>query len=65
MRRYKVIEVIRMLIKDGWVEQKRKSTDHRQFKHPTKPGKVTVRGHDNEVLSQFLLNSIWKQAGWK
>ena len=54
-----------MLVKDGWVEQKRKSTDHRQFKHPTKPGKVTVRGHDNEVLSQFLLNSIWKQAGWK
>lgn len=27
MRRYKVIEVIRMFIKDGWVEQKRKSTD--------------------------------------
>ena len=54
-----------MLIADGWVEQKRKASDHRQFKHPTKPGKVTVRGHDNDVLSQFLLNSIWKQAGWK
>ena len=65
MKRYKVIEVIRLLQADGWIEMKSKDTDHRQFKHPTKPGKVTVRGHKNEGLSQFLLNSIWKQAGWK
>ena len=52
---------------DGWIELKSRHTsgDHRQFKHPTKPGKVTIRGKDNEVLSQFLLNSIWKQAGWR
>ena len=60
-----VREVIELLIADGWYPLKTKSTDHRHFKHPTKSGKVTVRGHDNEVLSQFLLNSIWKQAGWK
>ena len=30
-----------------------------------KKGKVTVRGKNSEVLSQFLLNSIWKQAGLK
>ena len=65
MRKYKVIEVIRLLEKDGWVGLKQKATDHRQFKHPTKPGKVTVRGKESEVLSQYLLNSIWKQAGWK
>lgn len=65
MKKYKVIEVIRLLENDGWVKQKQKATDHRQFKHPTKPGKVTVRGKESEVLSQFLLNSIWKQAGWK
>ncbi|WP_281798399.1 type II toxin-antitoxin system HicA family toxin [Paraprevotella clara] len=53
-----------MLIDDGWVKCYTKG-DHRQFKHPTKKGKVTVRGHESEVLSQFLLNSIWKQAGWK
>jgi len=53
-----------MLEADGWVKCKTKG-DHRQYKHPTKPGKVTVRGHDSEVLNQFLLNSIWKQAGWK
>lgn len=65
MKRYKVIEVIKMLEADGWVMLKMKATDHRQFKHPTKPGKVTVRGKNSEVLNQFLLNSIWKQAGWK
>lgn len=65
MKKYKVIEIVRLLIEDGWVEQKSKATDHRQFKHPTKPGKVTVRGKNSEVLSQFLLNSIWIQAGWR
>lgn len=64
MKRYKVREVIELLEKDGWFLVATKG-DHRQFKHPTKPGKVTVRGAMNEVLSQFLLNSIWKQAGWK
>ena len=67
MKRYKVREVVELLIADGWIEVRSKYTsgDHRQFKHPTKPGKVTVRGKESEVLSQFLLNSIWKQAGWK
>ena len=64
MKRHKVIEVIRMLQKDGWVLCYTKG-DHRQFKHPTKKGKVTVRGKESEVLDQFNLNSIWKQAGWK
>ena len=64
MRSYKVIEVIRLLEADGWILVATKG-DHRQYKHPQKKGKVTIRGHKNEVLSQFLLNSIWKQAGWK
>lgn len=64
MKRYKVIEVIKMLEADGW-ELITTKGDHRQFKHPNKKGKVTVRGKKNEVLNQFLLNSIWKQAGWK
>ncbi len=64
MKRYKVKEVIKMLEADGW-ELIATKGDHRQFKHPNKKGKVTVRGQKNEVLNQFLLNSIWKQAGWK
>ena len=64
MKRYKVREVIKLLMEDSWTLCYTKG-DHRQFKHPSRKGKVTVRGHENEVLSQFLLNSIWKQAGWK
>jgi len=64
MKRYKVSEIIKLLENDGWYLCKWKG-DHRQFKHPTKTGKVTVRGKPSEVLGQELLNSIWKQAGWR
>jgi predicted RNA binding protein YcfA (HicA-like mRNA interferase family) len=64
MKRYKVKEVIKMLEMEGWY-LKNTEGDHRHFKHPVKNGKVTVNGKLNEVLDQFLLNSIWKQAGWK
>ena len=64
MKRYKVIDVIKLLLKDHW-EYCYSKGDHRQFKHPTKKGKVTIRGKDSDTLDQFILNSIWKQAGWK
>lgn len=64
MNKYKVKEVIKMLEEDGWMLKTTKG-DHRQFKHPSKKGKVTVRGKPSETLNQFLLNSIWKQAGWR
>jgi predicted RNA binding protein YcfA (HicA-like mRNA interferase family) len=67
MRRYTVREIIKMLKADGWYQIKggQTSGDHRQFKHPTKKGRVTVRGKFSDVLGQELLNSIWKQAWWK
>lgn len=64
MKKYKVREILRMLERDGWYMARCKG-DHRQYKHPDKPGVVTIRGKGSEVLSQFLLNSIWHQAGWK
>ncbi len=54
-----------MLKQDGWYLHSHNRTSHRQFKHPTKKGKVTVRGKLSENISQFVLNSIFKQAGWK
>ena len=56
-------EIIKMLKKDGW---KLDSTvgDHHHFKHPIKPGKVTVQ-HPVKDLYGFVLDSIFKQAGWK
>ena len=64
MKRYKVKEVIEMLEADGWVRITTRGS-HRQFKHPTKKGRVTVNGVPGDNLSQFLLNSIFKQAGWR
>ena len=64
MKRYKVRQIIRFLEKDGWRLRNCKG-DHRQYVHPEKSGKVTVRGKLSDNLDQFLLNSIWKQAGWK
>jgi predicted RNase H-like HicB family nuclease len=39
--------------------------DHRQFKHPTKPGRVKVAGKPGDDLPPGTLNSILKQAGLK
>ncbi|MDP3914800.1 MAG: type II toxin-antitoxin system HicA family toxin [Bacteroidota bacterium] len=64
MKKLKVSDVLRLLIDDGWylIDQK---GSHRQFKHPTKKGKVTVNGKPSETLEQFILNIIFKQAGWR
>ena len=64
MRRYKVRQVIDLLHADGWALDRVRG-DHRQYTHKTKPGTVTVKGKMSADLNQFLLNSIWKQAGWK
>lgn len=64
MKKLKVAEVLKMLIDDGWYLTDQKGS-HRQFKHLTKKGKVTVNGKPSETLEQFLLNIIFKQAGWQ
>lgn len=64
MKRYKVHEVIELLLADGWYLAATKGS-HRQFKHPLKRGRVTVNEKPSATLEQEILNSIWKQAGWK
>jgi predicted RNA binding protein YcfA (HicA-like mRNA interferase family) len=63
MEKFKTKTVIKMLENDGWYLHRQKGS-HRQFKHLTKKGNVTINGKPNEVQSQYLLNSIFKQAGW-
>lgn len=53
-------EVIRRLKHDGWYEVKRKGS-HAQFKHPEKPGRVTVP-HPKKDLPIGTVKSIEKQA---
>jgi predicted RNA binding protein YcfA (HicA-like mRNA interferase family) len=60
----KVRDVIRRLTKDGWVQVAHKGS-HRQFKHPTKPGKVTVPGKASDDLPEGTYRSILRQAGIK
>jgi len=56
--------LIKLLRKEGWVEIPQKGTSHRQFKHPEKPGKVTIP-HPKKDIPIGTLNSIMKQAGLK
>ena len=55
-------EVIRRLLADGWTLARTKGS-HRQYKHPTKPGLVTVP-HPKRDLPTGTLRAIFRQAGW-
>jgi predicted RNA binding protein YcfA (HicA-like mRNA interferase family) len=58
----KVRDVIKLIEKDGWYLVVTEGS-HRQFKHPAKPGRVTVAGHRGEDLHPKTLKSILTQAG--
>ncbi len=60
----KVRDVLKTLIKDGWILRSQEGS-HKQFIHPTKPGKVTVVGHPSDEAAPGTLKSIMKQAGLK
>jgi len=60
----KVSEVLGLLHSDGWFHVATRGS-HRQFKHPTKPGRVTVPGKPSDDVALGTLNSIRKQAGLK
>jgi|GEM_PF-357269 len=54
-------EVIKKLEADGWQEVAQAGS-HKQFKHPKKPGRVTVP-HPKKDLKIGTLISIEKQSG--
>jgi predicted RNA binding protein YcfA (HicA-like mRNA interferase family) len=60
----KVSEILRLLLEDGWVLVAQRGS-HRQYKHESKPGRVTVPGKPNDDLAPGTQNSILKQAGFK
>ncbi|RZK90474.1 MAG: type II toxin-antitoxin system HicA family toxin [Methylobacterium sp.] len=55
--------VIAALQRDGWFVARKGPGDHVQFKHPRKPGKVTVDTGEPEIPTGTL-RSIYRQAGW-
>jgi predicted RNA binding protein YcfA (HicA-like mRNA interferase family) len=60
----KVRDTIKRIESDGWREIHTKGS-HRQFTHPTKPGRVTIAGLPADDLAPGTYNSILKQAGPK
>ncbi len=60
----KVSDILSMLANDGWYLVTTKGS-HRQFKHATKVGRVTVPGKPSDDLAAGTLNSILKQAKLK
>lgn len=60
----KVRDVLKLLKDDGWYLVATEGS-HRQFKHPTKTGRVTVPGKPNDDLAKGTLNSILRQSGIK
>jgi len=60
----KVRDVIKLIKDDGWVLVATRGS-HRQFKHPNKPGRVTISGKMGSDVAIGTLGSIYKQARLK
>lgn len=60
----KVRDVIKRIERDGWRLERQRGS-HRIYRHPDKPGTVTVSGaRGKDVRSGTLGNILW-QAGLK
>ncbi|MEW5941181.1 MAG: type II toxin-antitoxin system HicA family toxin [Chloroflexota bacterium] len=60
----KVRDVIKLIEADGWYVHVTKGS-HRQFKHPSKSGRVTISGHPSDEMAPGTLNSVLKQSQLK
>jgi predicted RNA binding protein YcfA (HicA-like mRNA interferase family) len=57
----KVRELLQLLSRDGWVVERTRGS-HRQLRHPSKPGTVTVAGHPGDTVHPKTLKSVLRQA---
>jgi len=56
----KVREIIREIEEDGWVGV-RQTGSHRHFRHPSKPGTVTVPSQMGDELAKGTVGNIGKR----
>lgn len=63
LKSYSSREVIAALLADGWYEVNCVGSHH-QYKHPSKPGRVTVK-HPDKDIPRKTLDSIERQSGLK
>jgi len=58
----KVRDAIKIIEKDGWFLIRQKGS-HKQYKHASKKGLVTIAAHKlSDEIAPGILNSIFKQA---
>jgi predicted RNA binding protein YcfA (HicA-like mRNA interferase family) len=55
---------MKLIEEDGWFLDRTRGS-HRQYKHSSKPGLVTIAGKPGDELAPGTKNSILKQAGLK
>jgi len=60
----KIRDIMKLVERDGW-RVRNQTGSHRQYTHPTKPGRVTIAGHPSKDMAPGTLNAILKQAGLK
>ena len=60
----KIREVLKLLKKDGWFIVRQKGS-HRQLKHQTKTGLITIAGRESDDLKKGTLGNILRTAGLK
>ena len=57
----KIRDVINIIEENGWFLVAIRGS-HRQYKHMSKSGRVTIAGHPGDDVSPGTFNSIRKQA---
>lgn len=58
-------DIIKIIEQDGWNVSRQKGS-HKQYKHPTREGIVTISAHHlSDEVAPGTLNSILKQAKLK
>lgn len=60
---YRMRDLLKALADDGWIEARKGPGDHVQFRHPTKPGRVSIDTGRRELPTGTLRN-VFRQAGW-
>ena len=56
--------MIQLVESDGWYRVVIEGS-HRQYKHSTKVGRVTISGHPGDEMPKGTLASVMRQAGLK
>ena len=64
MKVLKTGAVLKALLANGWIVVATQGS-HRQLKHPTKPGKVTLNGKPSSDIYGRELDSVERQSGLK